>query len=116
MNKSVSFLLGAGFSAPMGYPVGNVLNNLLLNCTGDDFAFHTNGELCVSNGGKKPDFGYKTSYDFEFDFCRDLMHHFNKKMGILTMKNFTTSSITMLRAIWKLMHYSNQITMVQIEI
>ena len=29
--RSVSLLLGAGFSAPMGYPIGNVMNDGLLN-------------------------------------------------------------------------------------
>ena len=29
--KSISILLGAGFSAPMGYPIGNELNEKLLN-------------------------------------------------------------------------------------
>lgn len=32
--KSISVLLGAGFSAPMGYPVGNGLNKELLNFDG----------------------------------------------------------------------------------
>ena len=29
--RPISFLLGAGFSAPMGYPIGNVLNESLQN-------------------------------------------------------------------------------------
>ena len=29
--KSVSILLGAGFSAPRGYPIGNDMNKRLLN-------------------------------------------------------------------------------------
>ena len=29
--KSISFLLGAGFSAPMGYPIGNDMNESLLD-------------------------------------------------------------------------------------
>ena len=35
--KSISFLLGAGFSAPKGYPIGNQLNEKLLTCSGDNF-------------------------------------------------------------------------------
>ena len=88
MDKSLSFLLGAGFSAPIGYPIGKDLNEALLNCTGDSFAFHTSGVLCVSTDGRKPDFGYKTSYDFEFNFCRDLIHHFNEVKGYFDYEEF----------------------------
>lgn len=88
MNGSISMLLGAGFSAPQGYPVGNTLNDNLLNCTGEDFAFHTSGVLCSTVDGKKPNFGYKTSYDFEFDFCRDLIKHFHSKKGYFDYEEF----------------------------
>ncbi len=88
MTKSVSILLGAGFSAPMRYPVGNQLNELLLNCDGSNFSFHTSGSLVVSTDGTKPDFGYKTSYDFEFDFCRDLIQHFNKTRSYFDYEEF----------------------------
>jgi|LSQX01.2.fsa_nt_gb hypothetical protein len=88
MPKSVSILLGAGFSAPMGYPVGNTLNKLLLECDDSKFGFHTSGSLVVSSDGTKPDFGYKTSYDFQFDFCRDLIQHFNKVKGYFDYEEF----------------------------
>ena len=78
MEKSVSFLLGAGFSAPMGYPVGNDLNLKILKCNTTEFSFHTDGTLVVTMDGKKPDFGYKTSYDLEFEFCLELFKFFNK--------------------------------------
>lgn len=76
-NGNISFLLGAGFSAPMGYPIGNKLNELLLNCTGENFAFGSHGGLTITTDGKKPDFGYKTSYDISFDFCKELIHYYN---------------------------------------
>lgn len=88
MTTSISLLLGAGFSAPMGYPVGDTLNKHLLNCTGDTFAFHTSGVLAVSADGKKPDFGYKTSYDIEFDFCRALIKYFNDSRGYFDYEEF----------------------------
>ncbi len=88
MSESVSLLLGAGFSAPMGYPVGSDLNDTLLNCTGDDFAFDTSGVMIFSTDGSKPDIGYKTSYDFQFDFCRDLMQYFNKVRGYFDYEEF----------------------------
>lgn len=86
--KSISLLIGAGFSAPQGYPVGNKLNQLLLDCDDSKFSFHTDGSLVVSRDGKKPDFGYKTSYDIEFDFCRDLMHYFNEIKGYFDYEEF----------------------------
>jgi len=88
MEKSISFLLGAGFSAPAGYPIGNALNQKLLNCTGDEFAFNSDGRIMFRTDGKKPTIGYKTSYDFEFDFCRDLIQYFNKIKGYFDYEEF----------------------------
>ncbi|MCK9413767.1 MAG: SIR2 family protein [Prolixibacteraceae bacterium] len=88
MGKSISLLLGAGFSAPAGYPLGNSLNEILLSCTGDNFAFNTDGRLMISTDGKKPDLGYKTSYDFQFDFCRDLIQYFNSLKGYFDYEEF----------------------------
>lgn len=78
MKSSISILLGAGFSANMGYPVGSQLNELIINCNGDDFAFHTDGTLVTTTNGTKPNFGYKNSYDKEFDFCIELVRLYNK--------------------------------------
>ena len=88
MAKSVSILLGAGFSAPMGYPVGNALNDMLLNCDDLKIAFASCGTLAVNKDGTKPNFGYKSSYDFEFDYCRDLIQHFNKVKGYFDYEEF----------------------------
>lgn len=88
MQTSVAILLGAGFSAPMGYPIGDTLNNHLLSCTGDTFAFHSSGVLAVSTDGKKPNFGYKTSYDIEFDFCRALIKYFYESRGYFDYEEF----------------------------
>jgi len=78
---SISFLLGAGFSTPMGYPSGKQLNKYLLDCTGDEFSFHSIGSLVASDEGKKPDFGYKTSYDTEFEFCKEVIKYYDAKFG-----------------------------------
>ena len=78
-NNSISILLGAGFSAPMGYPIGNKLNELIGNCGSDVFAFHSSGTLVFNRDGSRPDFGYKTSYDTQFDFLIDLIN-FSKYM------------------------------------
>jgi hypothetical protein len=88
MTKSVSILLGAGFSAPMGYPIGNTLNKLLVECDDSKIGFHTNGRLVVSTDGSKPKFGYKNNYGFQFDFCRDLIQHFNKVKGYFDYEEF----------------------------
>ena len=76
MSNSISLLIGAGFSAPMGYPVGKTLNNLLLQSRNENIGFDTGGSLVTNRDGTKPDFGYKTSYDIDFEFCCDLMDYF----------------------------------------
>jgi hypothetical protein len=81
MPKSVSILLGAGFSAPQGYPIGNELNKKIENCSINDFSFHSSGTLVITTDGKKPDFGYKTSYDIEFEFCLELIKYYKEKNG-----------------------------------
>lgn len=78
MKQSISILIGAGFSANVGYPVGSQLNDLLTKCTGDEFAFHTDGTLIISTDGKKPNIGYRTSYDMQFSFCLELIKFYNE--------------------------------------
>ena len=88
MNSNISFLLGAGFSAPMGYPIGNQLNELLISSINDNLAFASSGDLTVRTDGKKSDFGYKTSYDIEFEFCYSLMLHYKDKKGDFDYEEF----------------------------
>lgn len=78
MKQSISILIGAGFSANVGYPVGSQLNDLLTKCTGDEFAFHTDGTLIISTDGKKPNIGFRTSYDMQFSFCLELIKFYNE--------------------------------------
>ena len=86
--KNISLLLGAGFSANKGYPVGKTLNNLLLNCDLNTIGFHTDGRLLVSTDGTKPSVGYKTSYDINSEFCIDLFKLFNSKIGYFDYEEF----------------------------
>lgn len=86
--KSISLLLGAGFSAPMGYPVGKKLNDLLLNCSTEIFSFSAGGSLITTPDGKKPVTGYKNSYDVEFEFCIALMQYFNALRGYFDYEEF----------------------------
>jgi len=86
--KSISILIGAGFSAPKGYPIGDNLNSNLLNLTTDLISFSPDGSLAISTDGTKPDFGGKTSYDIQFEFCLELINHFNKKKGKFDYEEF----------------------------
>ena len=54
--KSVSILLGAGFSAPRGYPIGNDMNKRLLNFDDSTLDFAPCGSLAASTNGTKPIF------------------------------------------------------------
>jgi len=73
---TVSFLLGAGFSAPIGYPIGNRLNELLLNSKNENIGFSSEGSLAVNLDGSKPDFGYKSSHQIDFEFCCQMMEYY----------------------------------------
>ena len=88
MDKNISILLGAGFSAPMGYPIGKELNDLLLKSNEANFGFHTSGSLVVNTDGSKPDFGYKTNYDIEYEFCFELMNYFKQTKGYFDYEEF----------------------------
>lgn len=89
MSRSISLLLGAGFSAPMGYPVGNDLNKKLLALDGTEFGFHTNGMLVFdSKTGRKPDRGFETNGEKTFRFCRELMKYFNEEHRYFDYEEF----------------------------
>jgi hypothetical protein len=77
--KSISMLLGAGFSAPMGYPVGNGLNEELLNFDDNLVDFAPSGELAISTDGQKPQFqlyGIRNYHQKRFEFCQRLIHEY----------------------------------------
>ena len=86
--NNISLLLGAGFSAPQGYPIGNQLNDFILKSNEDNFAFAPSGDLEVRTDGKKPDFGYKTIYDIEFEYCYQLILHFKEINGSFDYEEF----------------------------
>lgn len=86
MPESISFLLGAGFSAPMGYPIGNELNEALLNCTVKDFCFSSDGRLCIPEKGWEP--GYRTHFDLEFEFCLDLIQFYRTRTNYFDYEEF----------------------------
>lgn len=56
--KSISLLLGAGFSAPMGYPIGNDLNEKLLACKMDRVALDDQDRLILPNKENDSKYGH----------------------------------------------------------
>lgn len=86
--KSVSFLLAAGFSAPKGYPVGNTVNNKLLEFENEPINFSPSGEIAISITGEKPDFGSKSEYELNYEFCLKLIQYYNKKQGYFNYEEF----------------------------
>ena len=77
--KSISVLLGAGFSAPMGYPVGDGLNNGILNFDDKLVDFAPSGELAISKDGQKPEFqmyGIRNYHQKRFEFCKRLIREY----------------------------------------
>jgi hypothetical protein len=72
-DKSVAFLLGAGFSKPKGYPIGNCLNNKLLKCQVSTSEFSSSGELIDIKANRTQ----RTIYDCYFDFCIDTIQYYN---------------------------------------
>ena len=75
--RTISFLLGAGFSAPIGYPIGNELNQLLLKSRNENIAFSSEGSLVVAIDGSKPDLGYKSSHQIDFEFACEVMDYYS---------------------------------------
>lgn len=90
--KSISFLLGAGFSAPKGYPIGNKVNESLLNFSDQPINFSPAGRLAVDETGKKPNFhamgGYMSDYERQYDFCNKLIQYYNGKHGGFDYEQF----------------------------
>lgn len=79
--KSVSILLGAGFSAPIGYPTGNEMNDGLLNFDDSTLDFSPAGNLVSSTEGTKPTFqidGILNNHQRYFIFCKRLINEYYK--------------------------------------
>ena len=79
--KSVSILLGAGFSAPMGYPIGNDMNEDLLNFDDSALDFAPCGSLATSTDGTKPTFqinGVFNNHQKYFIFCKRLIKEYTE--------------------------------------
>lgn len=77
-SKHISFLLGAGFSVPAGYPSAKELNALISSCAFDNIGFSPDGQLCFNKNGTKPSFGYKNPYDNYYDFLKKVINAYVK--------------------------------------
>lgn len=86
--ESVAFLLGAGFSIPMGYPKGSDVNNGILDFDKHPVSFSPAGELASSKDGTKPNFGYTNSYDKEFALCKELIAAYSKTVDEFDYEQF----------------------------
>lgn len=76
---SISILLGAGFSAPMGYPIGNTLNEKIRNFDDSNLDFSPSGEIAVSTNGMKPQFqmyGILNAHQKYYLFCKRLIEEY----------------------------------------
>lgn len=87
MEQSISILLAAGFSAPMGYPIGNTLNNKLLELRKDTCSFSPDGRL-ISKDGTEPNLGYKNNYDIDYEYCVKLIQYYNSQKGKFDYEEF----------------------------
>ena len=86
--ESVAFLLGAGFSIPMGYPTGAAINKSILDFANQPVAFSPAGELAISDDGIKPDFGYENIYNQEFRLCKELIAAYKKEVNEFDYEQF----------------------------
>lgn len=78
--KSISFLIGAGFSAPMGYPIGTQVNERLQNFD-ENVDFAPDGSLCYNLNGTKPIFqieGVLNNHQRYFIFCKKLIEEYSR--------------------------------------
>lgn len=86
--NSVAFLLGAGFSIPMGYPKGSDVNKGILDFDKQPVSFSPAGELAVNKDGTKPDYGYTNSHDKEFALCKELIAAYSKTVDEFDYEQF----------------------------
>ena len=86
--ESVAFLLGAGFSIPMGYPKGSDVNRGILDFDKQSVSFSLAGELAVNIDGIKPDFGYTNNHDKEFALCKELIAAYSKTVEEFDYEQF----------------------------
>ncbi|MBP5423160.1 MAG: SIR2 family protein [Paludibacteraceae bacterium] len=78
--KSISILLGAGFSVPMGYPTGNKMNNSLQNFDDENCSIEPYSGVLVTtiDDYSKPNFENTGCVKY-FDLCKRLIKMYTEK-------------------------------------
>lgn len=79
--QSIAILLGAGFSAPKGYPIGNDINKKIQNFDDSNIDFSPSGMLAISKDGNKSLFqieGVRNIHQKYFIFCKRLINEYTK--------------------------------------
>lgn len=79
--QSIAILLGAGFSAPKGYPIGNDMNENLLNFDDSALDFAPCGSLVTSTEGTKNTFqmgGVLNNHQKYYIFCKRLIKEYTE--------------------------------------
>lgn len=77
MKDSIAMLLGAGFSAPMGYPIGNQLNERLQNYRRYPASISPNGKLYFRNSDQV-DCTVGNQYSVYLECCISLVEEYSK--------------------------------------
>ena len=80
--SKLSIVVGAGFSAPAGYPTSELLNKRLMELQRGTLYYSLTGEL------KRHEGTLPQSFLTDVDLCIDLIHHFERRMGSFYYKVF----------------------------
>ncbi len=88
--KHISLLLGAGFSIPAGYPLGEHVNKGIIEFENKNVAFSPDGTLVERDNDDDSDFSHNSkSQHFKiFLFCNRLIKLYNEKNGGFDYENF----------------------------
>ena len=80
--NKISLLLGAGFSAPMGYPLAKDLNNKIINLQAEPICVGPNGEVLEFQHGFTPHPNPSFSiHQPEYDFLKYFIRNYNKEVN-----------------------------------
>ena len=78
--KSISLLLGAGFSVPKGYPTGKKVNESLLHFDDFPISFALSGEMMISKERDTNQIDWpENDYQKQFRFCKRLISLYAKR-------------------------------------
>lgn len=83
MAKHFSFLLGAGFSKPAGYPLATEINNKFRSLTHKDFMIHSSQSANLIQRGKEQNWLIEK---YRYMFVEEFIKFYNEK--IITPKEF----------------------------